>query len=199
MPRPAHSSPLLGVATLARSALAAGLAFAVAAAVAPHLRASPILDCPAGQTGDVEIVFSPRPPDAGLRAVERVIDSARRSIDMAAYEFTSKPVADALRRAKTRGVAIRILADERSNRDAARSQAPQLAREGVAVRYNGAYAIMHDKFLVADIETVQTGSLNFTYSAERRNAENILVLWRSPCAAQIYAGQFETLWDEGRP
>jgi phosphatidylserine/phosphatidylglycerophosphate/cardiolipin synthase-like enzyme len=62
---------------------------------------------------------------------------------------------------------------------------------GVLVRVDYRYAIMHDKLVVVDGATVESGSFNFTASAETRNAENVLVL-HDPTAAQEY-GQG---WDQ---
>jgi phosphatidylserine/phosphatidylglycerophosphate/cardiolipin synthase-like enzyme len=54
---------------------------------------------------------------------------------------------------------------------------------------------MHDKFIVVDGEMVETGSFNFTASAEARNAENVLVL-RDLAVAQRYGKEWERLWAE---
>ena len=50
----------------------------------------------------IEVAFAPNPEDAALRLVIKAIDSGAHTIDVAAYEFTSKPVADALIRAVQR-------------------------------------------------------------------------------------------------
>jgi phosphatidylserine/phosphatidylglycerophosphate/cardiolipin synthase-like enzyme len=54
---------------------------------------------------------------------------------------------------------------------------------------------MHDKFIVVDSETLETGSFNFTKSAEQHNAENVIVL-RDPVAASDYKRQREKLWEK---
>ena len=46
-----------------------------------------------------------------------------------------------------------------------------LAKQGVPVRVDYRYAVMHDKFIVVDGETVELGSFNYTAAAERKNAE----------------------------
>lgn len=46
------------------------------------------------------------------------------------------------------------------------------------------YSIMHDTFAVIDGETLETGSFNFTSAAERKNAENVIVL-HDPAVAHI--------------
>jgi phosphatidylserine/phosphatidylglycerophosphate/cardiolipin synthase-like enzyme len=57
------------------------------------------------------------------------------------------------------------------------------------------YAIMRDKFIVVDGETVELGSFNFTQAAEKSNAENLQVL-RDPAVAQRYGKEWDRLWAE---
>jgi phosphatidylserine/phosphatidylglycerophosphate/cardiolipin synthase-like enzyme len=71
-----------------------------------------------------------------------------------------------------------------------------LNRNGVATRKNDRYAIMHDKFIVVEGKTLETGSFNFTRAAEYENAENVLVVRDSPAVIADYARQWEQLWDE---
>jgi phosphatidylserine/phosphatidylglycerophosphate/cardiolipin synthase-like enzyme len=56
-------------------------------------------------------------------------------------------------------------------------------------------SIMHDKFVVVDGETVETGSFNYTASASSRNAENVIVL-HEPAVAQRYGQEWDRLWAE---
>jgi len=49
----------------------------------------------------------------------------------------------------------------------------------------------HDKVLVADRETVELGSFNYSDAAARRNSENVLVNWRNPKLAAVYLKHFE--------
>ena len=45
---------------------------------------------------------------------------------------------------------------------------------------------MHDKFMIIDAATLETGSFNFTRAAEYENAENVLVI-RGPAMVGGYA------------
>ena len=72
-----------------------------------------------------------------------------------------------------------------------------LANERVPVRTNGRYAIQHNKFMVIDGHTVQTGSFNYTSSAAERNAENVLVVRNAPALAAQYDAEWRRLWNEG--
>lgn len=63
-------------------------------------------------------------------------------------------------------------------------------------RLNARYAIMHNKFMVVDGDTVQTGSFNYTASANSRNAENALLVQNAPVLAGTYQAEFNRLWRE---
>jgi phosphatidylserine/phosphatidylglycerophosphate/cardiolipin synthase-like enzyme len=86
----------------------------------------------------------------------------------------------------------------KSNATARYTVATFLANQGVALRVDYRYAIMHDKFIVVDGVTVETGSFNFTASAEHKNGENVLVL-HDRAVAQRFGQEWERLWGESEP
>jgi hypothetical protein len=53
--------------------------------------------------------------------------------------------------------------------------------------------------VVVDDVTVETGSFNFTYAAENKNAENVIVLHDALEIAKRYSGEWQRLWDESEP
>ena len=59
------------------------------------------------------------------------------------------------------------------------------------MRTTSAFAIHHDKVLVVDSKTVQTGSFNYSAAAQSANSENVLVLWDNLRLAQMYLSHFE--------
>ena len=61
---------------------------------------------------------------------------------------------------------------------------------------NDAFAIMHNKFMVFDGKTVQTGSFNYTSSAVNRNAENVIVIKDNKDVAKKFKQQFYKLWQK---
>ena len=77
------------------------------------------------------------------------------------------------------------------------SAARFLANERMPIRANARHALQHNKFIVADDTTVQTGSFNHTSSAAQRNAENVLVVRNAPALAAQYGAVWRQLWDEG--
>lgn len=169
------------------------LAFALVATLALALLPAAMAAAPPPPR--IAVGFSPGDAEA---LVARTIDGARASIEVAAYSFTSRPVAMALLRAKARGVTVRIVAD-RSQRTARYTSIRFLARQGVPVRIDSNYSIMHDKFLVVDGRTVETGSFNYTRAAQFRNAENVVVIVDAPAVAAVYAREWQRLWAESEP
>lgn len=153
---------------------------------------------PAG-AAEIAVAFSPGIGD--LNAEELVIETigtARQSIRLAAYAFSSKPIARALLEAKRRGVDVQAVLDK-SNLTERFGSAQFLANTGIPVRINSEYAVMHDKFMVIDSHTVQTGSFNYTSAAAKANAENAMVVRNHASFASEYDAEWRRLWKESRP
>ena len=173
------------------SAVARGKYGAFADAVASNFD-SPSIQMPAA--GSIEVAFSPS--EGSEQLVIKVVDSAKSELRILAYSFTSVPLVNALLRAKKRGVDIRLVADEKNNvqddrSGKARAALSALVNAGIAVRTINAYPIHHDKVIVADRETVELGSYNYSEAAAKRNSENVLVNWRNPKLAEVYIAHFE--------
>lgn len=147
-------------------------------------------------TGQVEIGFSPKGGAEAL--VIRAIDSAQKEILVAAYSFTSKPVAQALLSAHKRGVQVRAVLDK-SQRSERYSAATFLANQGISVRIDEKHAIQHNKYLVIDGHSVELGSFNYSRAAAERNAENVMVIWNQPEVARQYRADWERLWEMAIP
>lgn len=150
--------------------------------------------------GEVEIAFSPM--QGAQRLVLKVIASARQELRVLAYSFTSAPVTAALIAARKRGVDVAVVVDHRNNvgddrSGKARAALGGMALAGIRVRTISAYPIHHDKVIVADRLTVQTGSFNYSAAAASANSENVLVLWNHPQAAQSYLAHWERNWRKG--
>ena len=140
---------------------------------------------------------------SALDVVLSGINSAKHTVYVAAYSFTSKPVANALIAAAHRpGVKVFVIADQEQNRKY--SVLPYMASKGVSVRINGQFREMHDKFMVIDAATdsaaVETGSFNYSAAAANpaSNAENAILL-RDKKTADQYVTAWKALWDAGQP
>lgn len=148
--------------------------------------ATPVLATPLPATGTVEVLFTPWDDAEG--ALLRVIEKARSSIHVQAYAFTSRNIGWALGEAKKRGVTVEVLADREQTKP--RSPLYMLRDGGVPVWVETRYAAAHNKVMLIDAESadpvVITGSYNFTWSAQARNAENLLILRGNPALAARY-------------
>ena len=129
-------------------------------------------------TGTVDVLFTPWDDAEG--AIVRSLGDARQSIHVQAFLLTSRSIARALQEAHMRGVKVEVLADREMLRKGENSQLPVLAAAGIPVWLETRYASAHNKVILIDAETAQsaviTGSYNFTWSAQARNAENLLLL-----------------------
>ncbi len=104
----------------------------------------------------------------------------------------------ALVAAKKRGVDIKIVLDEKGNRNKASHSAMNIVvNAGIPLRTNGRYAIMHDKVMVVDNQTTEVGRFNWTRSAALRNSENVLVIRDMPELAQTYLQHWQLRWNGG--
>lgn len=135
------------------------------------------------------------PNGGAMELVLKVIASAENSIQVAAYSFTSQPIAEALIKKHRAGVKVLVVMDQ-SQLSERYSSATFLANAGIPVRINQQYAIMHSKVMLVDSKHVQTGSFNYTRSAVERNSENVLVVWNSPPLANQYGRYWHQLWNE---
>lgn len=133
------------------------------------------------------------------RVGERIIaaiNKSQGSIDVAMYSLTEPSIAAALEAAARRGVHIRIVADAGQSQGR-HSEIPFLREAGIAIRLSGGYrgrrSLMHDKFAVFDRREVETGSFNWTTSADDYNYENAIFIVDSSIAKQ-YENEFEVIW-----
>lgn len=144
----------------------------------------------------IEVAFS---PEAGSEAlVVKVIASARHSLRLAGYSFTSPAVVRGLIEAKRRGVDVKVLLDDRGNRGQSSLAAMNLIAGGdIPLRTISVYAIHHDKFVVVDGHTTETGSFNYSQAAAKSNSENVIVVWDNPGVASKYLAHWESRWKQG--
>lgn len=139
-------------------------------------------------TGATEVFFSPK--GGATEAITREIGKARQEVLVQAYSFTSTPIAKALLDAHKRGVKVVAILD-RSQKTAKYSGATFLANAGIPVLIDSQHAIAHNKIIILDRQTLITGSFNFTAAAEKKNAENLLVIKGNPALIEKYLKNFE--------
>ncbi|WP_367680181.1 phospholipase D family protein [Candidatus Fukatsuia anoeciicola] len=144
-------------------------------------------------TQDVEVGFSPGRVAKDI--VLMAIKEAKTSIDIAIYSFTSKQIALALIKAQQKGINIRVVVDNKSN-SRKYTAVTYLTNHCVPVKFNNKYIIMHNKFMIIDSHSIETGSFNYTKNAASHNAENVIYLRNRPDITKKYTQEFNRLWNE---
>jgi len=143
--------------------------------------------------------FSPEGTSEGvvLRALHEASEGdGERTLLVAAYEFTSIPIARAVVAAKDSGARVAVVVDPTENQKRA-SQVRFLVEHGVPVREDHQRAMLHDKFFVVNGSTLELGSFNYTRAAASdQHAENAVVLRHVPDEAACYIAHWKRLWDE---
>lgn len=152
-------------------------------------------------TGHVEAYFVPWDDAEG--AILRALDSAQQTIHVQAFLITSRNLAQALLAAQKRGIAVAILADRERVEEGEKSLVPWLAEAGIPVWLESRYAAAHNKIILIDAESphpiVITGSYNFTFSAQARNAENVLILRGDRGLSRAYLANWRRHREEAQP
>ena len=107
------------------------------------------------------------------------------------YSFTSREIAQALVKAKKRQVNITVILDNGQMKDSY-SKSRYLISKGLTVKFHMGQGILHDKFAVIDERVVLTGSYNWSASANKKNAENLLII-RDKKLAKEFTKEFHLL------
>ncbi len=146
-----------------------------------------------------------QPAEEIAALVAAFVDEARDSLDLALYDVRlpgppGTAVADALRAAAGRGVAIRLLYNVDSSRPPELHPPPEtrpdiLAELPLDARpVPGIPDLMHHKYAVRDVTGLWTGSANWTVDSWTRQ-ENVLVALDSAPLATAYRANFDELWE----
>ncbi len=147
-------------------------------------------------TADDKTFLSARSPvTARLVAL---IDGATATLDIANYTWSVRPIEEAVLRAKTRGVAVRVAMD--AGQAMGDTVATRLAAAGVEVRFvpgGGTPAgLQHAKFMLVDELTLATGSNNWSSTGTSINEESTIVI-KSVDGDPLLGGfacHFEAIW-----
>jgi phosphatidylserine/phosphatidylglycerophosphate/cardiolipin synthase-like enzyme len=143
--------------------------------------------------GDIQYVCFSRVDDCSSIIV-KLIDSAEKYAYGAIYSFTLDSLGDALIRARDRGADVKVVI-EREQAEVKGSEYEKLLEAGVDVRLDGNQYLMHHKFMIVDGRIVVTGSYNWSYSAEERNDENLIVI-SNPDVVRFYEAEFQRVWGQ---
>lgn len=143
-----------------------------------------------------EAYFSP--DDHPADRLINLINGAKRKIYGAVYMFTDASIAEALIKAKKRGVDVKIIVDN-VTMDYEYGKGDLLQENGIEVyvftvqgkKSQFGTPLMHNKFALLDNQ-VWTGSFNWTKNANQKNQENVIVTTNKKVYAK-FEKQFEIL------
>lgn len=171
---------------------------------------------------DTSVMLDGNPSNSSwdlISTIETLIDSSKYSVDLCIYDLEEMRIANALVRAKERGVRIRLVTDNHNRTDGGvldekiwqklfDAQIISIDDDGDVYESNGEIsdndlvndgADMHNKFAVVDFLSTQknddyvwTGSTNLTYTGAF-NTNNTIVI-KDHDVAKVYTEEFEQMW-----
>lgn len=151
--------------------------------------------------GTVQVAFTPW--DNAEALIVDNIRRAKRQILVQSFSFTSRALANALIAAKRRGVDVQVMADREQTFGGESNRIPDLAQAGIPVALEVRYQSAHNKVMVLDAGTADaaliTGSYNWTYAAQYKNAENVLILRHNPDIVNAYAANWRRHFTDALP
>ena len=145
---------------------------------------------------EIETLFS---PEVSIKeSILKEMESTTSTLDLAIREITSLDMAQALVKAKQRGVKVRVIADSKQA-NMKTSKITYLIQQGIPVKVLGGKekGVMNHRFAILDGKRVLTGSFDWSEASLKWNYENILILHESEVVA-TYQKEFDRLWREKR-
>ena len=141
----------------------------------------------------VEAAFTPGDDVEAL--IVGHIARARASVQVQAYLFTNRRIANALAGAARRGVEVEVIGDAHQFEMKGLPVLRALGKAGARIYLNAELAASHNKIVIvdgaSDRATVITGSYNFTQAAQSKNAENVVIITGDRELAARFVRNFE--------
>ncbi len=136
----------------------------------------------------IQTLFSPE----GKTEIEilKKISQAKKNIKFMVFAFTSKSISEAMINKSKQKIAVEGIFD--ACQISKYSVYNNLKTNKITVYKDGNQALLHEKIMIIDDETVITGSYNFSNNAEHNNNENTLIIKSKDIASQ-YLKEYERL------
>jgi phosphatidylserine/phosphatidylglycerophosphate/cardiolipin synthase-like enzyme len=135
-------------------------------------------------------------PDDGVDSVVGLIDEAREQLLLKQFKLRSQAVEDALRRARERGVQIRVMLNPRtSGGDRWNDEAFERLRSwGIETTWTSeAFPVTHEKSMVIDGHTALVASFDLAETSFSETRDYGVISHNPPVVEQVIAG-FEADW-----
>lgn len=142
---------------------------------------------------EIKIYFSPQDKSI-TNAVLPLIKNAKKYIYIPTFVLTERRVTEELIKAKQRGVDVKIIIDA-LNASIKHSKHKELRLGEIPVKTENYAGKMHSKSMIVDDEYTIIGSMNFSYSGENKNDENLIVIKDSQIT-KFYKEFFMYQWNQ---
>ena len=123
----------------------------------------------------IQLFFFPDHPD-GLKQLQRTLQTAQKTIKVALFTFTYRPLIDELIAAHNRGIDVTCVIDEESSKRTSKQAFIQLKKAGVKVYISSRVGLLHHKMAIVDDTILAVGSANWTKAAFFSNDDNLCFL-----------------------
>lgn len=122
------------------------------------------------------------------------LDKASERIIVAVYWFTNEELFDKLIQQIEKGCKVELIIhnDFINNRNTGLNF-QQFVDKGGEFYFSDGYNPMHNKFCVIDNQILINGSYNWTYYAENKNRENVLIIEEEKNTIESFISEFERL------
>lgn len=122
------------------------------------------------------------------------LEEAQSSIVVAVYWFTNLELFDKLLQKQKMGVAVQlIIHNDYINNRYTGLPFQQLIDNGSQFYFSNELNPMHNKFCIIDEKVLVNGSYNWTYFAENKNRENILIIKNEETVVAAFVKEFKCL------
>ena len=152
------------------------------------------LDIAAAAAAPIEVYFNDPSNNPKDRTIQNMIldniRGAKKTIDVATYNYTDTKTASALIDAVHRGVKVRLVIDEDNVK---KNVINDLRDGGVSVITAESNGLMHAKYIIIDNAVVISGSANMTLSSFSSD-NNFMIRLESPEAAKVFTDEFEEMF-----
>ena len=160
--------------------------------------------------GNIELYMGPKQlgaPDDLRKVIVGFIDKAQSSLRIAVQELDSRAIANAIVRAKQRGVQVQLVVEADYLREAKPKKDPftdggeheanrrlqnAILRVAVVVHADFNPDIFHQKFIVRDNQSLLTGSANFTDTDASVNLNHVVIVHDAE-VARSYGREFDEI------
>ncbi len=153
------------------------------------------LQPPPVRTSHVEASFSPG--DTCRNRILHYLKQTKKQVDICVFTITDDRITEEIKHTHKRGIDVRIISDDDKSRDRG-SDIEVFERAGIPTRLDGSPHHMHHKYALFDDQYLLTGSFNWTRSASRNNAENIVVSDHESLV-RTFSNHFSQLWESLKP